>query len=171
MAIELDMLSDRALLETLSGLSGDKVKQASIAAGKRAATAARTAGTKQVHALYTIKASDLKARTTIKTTPDGAVLSFKGAPEAVSKYKAVKRRAGVFVTVKRGSTKKVERGFTIGSRFVARKGKARLPIKGLFGPSVPQLYGNPEVMDIMEERGNEVMAERLEHEIERRLGK
>lgn len=56
-------------------------------------------------------------------------------------------------------------------RFVARVGKSRYPVEGLYGPSVPQLYGNPEVMDIMQERGGQVFESRLEHEIERRIGR
>ena len=170
MAIELELQTDRHMMQVLSGLGEDAIRKASIAAGRRAALAARTAGTKQVHSIYTIKSPDLKAKTKITTTEDGATLRFSGSTEKVEKYKAVKRKSGVFVTIKRGGTRKIARGFTIGSRFVAREGRERLPVKSLYGPAVPQLYGNPEVMDIMQERGGQVLSERLEHEIERRLG-
>lgn len=170
MSIELEIESDRELVRVLTGLSEREARVACIMAGKRAAVAARTAGSRKVREVYVIKASDVRSKARVKGTGDGAVLEIKGATEPVSKYKAQKRRAGVFVAVKRGSMKKVERSFTIGTRFVARVGRERLPVKGLYGPSVPQLFGNPEVMEVMQERGGEVFAARLEHEIEYRLG-
>lgn len=171
MSIELEMSSDRKLLQVLSGLGEREARVACIVAGKRAATAARAAGAKQIRSIYTIKAADVKARAHIRGIGDGAILEIKGATEPVTKYTASKRKSGIFVSVKRGGMKKVERSFAIGTRFVARVGRERFPIKGLYGPSVPQLYGNPDVMQTMEERGSEVFDERLEHEIEYRLGK
>ena len=52
-----------------------------------------------------------------------------------------------------------------------RKGKERYPLKGIYGPAVPQLFGNPDVLSVMMDRGSDVFEERLEHEIEYRLGK
>jgi hypothetical protein len=48
-------------------------------------------------------------------------------------------------------------------------GRERYPVEGLYGPSVPQMFGNPDVLDAMQERGAEVFENRLAHEIERRL--
>ena len=171
MAIELEMSSDRKLLQVLSGLNEENARKACIVAGKRAATAARAAGSRQIRSIYTMKAADVKAKARIKGTGDGAVIEIRSTTEPVEKYKAQKRTSGVFVAVKRGGMKKVERGFTIGTKFVARVGRERFPVKGLYGPSIPQLYGNPDVMKTMEERGSEVFDERLEHEIAFRLGK
>lgn len=171
MSIELELSSDRKLLQVLSGFNEENARKACVMAGKRAATAARAAGSRQIRSIYTMKAADVKAKARIKGTGDGAVIEIKGATEPVTKYKASKRKSGIFVSVKRGGMKKVERGFTIGTHFVAREGRERYPIKSLYGPSVPQLYGNPDVMETMEERGSKVFADRLEHEIEFRLGK
>lgn len=171
MSIELELSSDRKLLQVLSGFNEENARKACVMAGKRAATAARAAGSRQIRSIYTMKAADVKAKARIKGTGDGAVIEIKGATEPVTKYRAAKRKSGIFVSVKRGGMKKVERSFAIGTRFVARVGRERFPIKGLYGPSVPQLYGNPDVMKTMEERGSEVFDERLEHEIAFRLGK
>ena len=62
------------------------------------------------------------------------------------------------------------RSFALNGRFVAREGKERYPVKGLYGPAVPQLFGNPDVMEQMQERGSEVFDARLEHELDRLLG-
>lgn len=171
MSIELELSSDTHLMSVLNGMGEDEAHKAAVSAGKRAALAARTAGSRQIRSIYTMKAADVKSKAQIKSTGDGAILEIKGATEPITKYKAQKRRSGVFVAIKRGGMKKVERGFTIGTRFVAREGRERYPIKAIHGPSVPQLYGNPDVMETMEERGSEVFAERLEHEIEYRLGR
>lgn len=169
MAIEIEMIDDGRLSEIASRLGNSEMGRAITQAARRAALAARTAGTKQVHSVYTIKSSDLKSHISINSLSDGAVIDFRGGSEKVEKYKAKANQRGVFVTIKRGNTTKVPRGFSLRGQFVARVGRERLPLKSLYGPSVPQLYGNPEVLEIMEERGNEVFETRLEHEIERRL--
>lgn len=75
-----------------------------------------------------------------------------------------------FVAIKRDGGGRVPRSFTLNGHFVARAGKERYPVKGLYGPAVPQLFGNPEVMEEMQERGQEVFNSRLQHELERLLG-
>ncbi len=44
-------------------------------------------------------------------------------------------------------------------------------LKELYGPSPPRMVGNEEVMDKIAERVNEVLNDRIEHEIERLLNK
>ena len=88
MAIELEMSSDRKLLQVLSGLNEENARKACIVAGKRAATAARAAGSRQIRSIYTMKAADVKAKARIKGTGDGAVIEIRGTTEPVEKYKA-----------------------------------------------------------------------------------
>ncbi len=171
MGVEIDIQGDKKIMDALSTLSDKEIARAAVAAGKRAATAARQAGTKEIRSIYTMKAGDLKAKAQIRADEDGATILVKGAPEAIHKYQAKKRRDGVFVSVKRGKMTHVPRGFSLGGAFVARKGKERYPLKGIYGPAVPQLFGNPDVLSVMMDRGSDVFEERLEHEIEYRLGK
>ena len=171
MAIEIELSSNDRLVRTLNGLAPTNIYKAVGAASKRAATAARTAGTKKIREIYTMKASDLKSRANIKPQMDGAVIEIKGPPEGIKKFSASQKRFGVFAMIKKGHGIRIPRSFSMNGRFVARVGQSRYPVEGLYGPSVPQLYGNPEVMDIMQERGGQVFESRLEHEIERRLGR
>lgn len=170
MAIEIELSSNANLERTLNSLAPTNVYKAVSAASKRAATAARTAGTKKIREIYTMKASDLKSRAAIKPQQDGATLEIKGPPEGIKKFSASKKSFGVFATIKKGHGVRIPRSFVMNGRFVARVGKERYPVEGLYGPAVPQLFGNPEVMEIMQERGSEVFESRLTHEIERRMG-
>lgn len=91
--------------------------------------------------------------------------------EGISQYSAKQRKRGLFVSVKRGNRAKVPRGFSLHGSFVMRKGRERFPLKGIYGPAVPQLFGNPDVMEGMQERGGEVFEARVIHEIGYRLGR
>ena len=170
MPISAEIEAAEQLLGTLAGLKSPGVQKAIQRASKRAATAARTAGTKSIRSIYTMKSGNLKARTQIRKEDDGTTILVRGSTEPVSRYKASKRKYGVFVAIKRDGGGRVPRSFTLNGHFVARAGKERYPVKGLYGPAVPQLFGNPEVMEEMQERGQEVFNSRLQHELERLLG-
>lgn len=170
MPISAEIEAAEQLLGTLAGLKSQGVQKAIQRASKRAATAARTAGTKSIRSIYTMKSGNLKARTQIRKEDDGTTILVRGSTEPVSRYKASKRKYGVFVAIKRDDGGRVPRSFTLNGHFVARAGKERYPVKGLYGPAVPQLFGNPEVMEEMQERGQEVFNSRLQHELERLLG-
>lgn len=170
MPISAEIEAAEQLLGTLAGLKSQGVQKAIQRASKRAAMAARTAGTKSIRSIYTMKSGNLKARTQIRKEDDGTTILVRGSTEPVSRYKASKRKYGVFVAIKRDGGGRVPRSFTLNGHFVARAGKERYPVKGLYGPAVPQLFGNPEVMEEMQERGQEVFNSRLQHELERLLG-
>ena len=170
MPISAEIEAAEQLLGTLAGLKSQGVQKAIQRASKRAATAARTAGTKSIRSIYTMKSGNLKARTQIRKEDDGTTILVRGSTEPVSRYKASKRKYGVFVAIKRDGGGRVTRSFTLNGHFVARAGKERYPVKGLYGTAVPQLFGNPEVMEEMQERGQEVFNSRLQHELERLLG-
>lgn len=48
-----------------------------------------------------------------------------------------------------------------------RLGKERLPVKELYGPSIPQMVGNKEVWKNIESEANKTVEKRMKHEIER----
>ena len=168
--VEVESKDMDALLRSMENAIGDRAQKIVGRAAKRAALAARTAATKRIRAIYTIKARDMKGHTRIQAEKDGATIYIQGAMEPVQSYKARKNRKGVFVAVKKGSGRTVQRSFVHGRRFMQREGDGRLPIRGLYGPAVPQLFGNEDVVAAMEERGLGVFEERLLHEFGRLLG-
>ena len=172
MAIEIEIPEKeyRELLNVLQMLAPQSVYKASSAAAKRAMIAARAAGSRRIRQIYTIKARDINSRITVHGTEGGAEMRIKGPMEGVKKYRGNLKRQGVFAMIKKGNSVRIPRSFSMNDRFLMREGPARYPVKGIYGPAVPQLFGNPEVVQVMEERGQEMFARRLEHEIMRRLG-
>ncbi len=148
----------------------------------RAASAARAEAVKQVRAQYIVKAQDVRSPISIeKASPSGlmATLRASGRVIPLSKFRISPKNPPqsrlLRAQVKRGSA-----GGLLRHAFVARmstghigaymrKTSRRLPIRELFGPSVPHMIGNKEVMGKIEERATEVLDDRLEHEIARLL--
>ena len=56
-------------------------------------------------------------------------------------------------------------------RAFRRKGKERLPIQNVWGPSIPSLIGAERVRNAVQDRMQEVIFTRLDHEINRELSK
>lgn len=168
MAIITEVTNTEALEKMLSNLSATNLHRAVARASSRASTAARTAGTKQLRAIYTMKAGDMKEKTTIRKEADGTTLLIRGSVERIEKFRTkVKRKkgGGVFVSIKKGNQTKVPRSFEVHGHMFKRDGKGRIPYRGLYGPAVPQMFGNKEVLDAMDTRGSEVFETRLYHEI------
>lgn len=73
--------------------------------------------------------------------------------------------------LKKGTETKVPNGFVSASGiFMKRQGKDRYPLKGIYGPALPQMFGNETVMNAMQKEGMEMYEKRLYHELERALG-
>lgn len=172
--IELEMNGgDLSKLNSMiNALTGKEVHAAIAAATRRTATMARTEAWRQIHSIYTIKQKDVYARTKItRANADGEVtLKVRGGFEPLSKYRyRVRKKTGITAIVKKGKGTVVPRSFLYNGRPMRREGAPRLPIQGLYEPAVPQLFGNPEVLDRIEQVVNENLPARLEHELERRL--
>lgn len=168
--IEVSRESAKALEEQLQALSGDKVYRAISFAAKRAASHAKSIGTKQVRKTYTIDSASIKAATSIRAVEGGAVLRIAGPRRSAGHYKAKKRKAGVFVSIKKGSGDIVPRSFAYSSTFFKRTGKSRLPIERIFGPAVPQLFGNDAIKNEIAESAMKKYEERIRHEVGRLMG-
>lgn len=172
--IELDSKA-AALAETaMEELSDDKIKKIVQRSTRRAATTARKAGTKAIRKEYAIKGVGVvKSGLVFKPLPDGTALMVSGSfPLAQRMYKTRKKKKGIFVTIKRGRETLVKSSFESPNSglFMQRQGKERLPVKGIYGPALPQLFGNVAVVEAMEKEGMEVYEKRLWHELDRALG-
>lgn len=172
MAIEIEIPEQeyRQLIKMLQLLSPQEIYKATRASAKRAMMAARTEGSRKIRQIYTIKARDINSRITVKSVDNGAEMRIKGSMEGIEKYRSSINGYGVFAMIKKGHGIRVPRSFYISDSYLMRTGPSRYPVKGIYGPSVPQLFGNLEVVEAMQTRGQEMFARRLEHEIMRRLG-
>lgn len=173
MAIVAEITNDKVIAEALKNLSETNLHRAAARASKRAATAARTAGTKQLRAIYTMKAGDMKSKMNLRSEADGTTLVIRGSVEKIEKFRAKVKEGkggGVFASIKKGKEIKMPRSFELHGHMVMRASEKRGPYRGLFGPSVPQMFGNKEVLDAMDKRGSEVFETRLYHEISQLAG-
>lgn len=171
-SIEITKESRRTVERTLQNfMNHGKLAKAIIFATRRAAVTARKAGTQEIRKIYNVKAGTLKAAASLQTETMGTTIHIKGPEEPVTTYKATKQRKGIFVAIKKGSGSVVPRSFDMPGRgYSARRGAARYPVKKLFGPAIPQLFGNQAVVDVMTDKGMEMYEKRLMHELERMAG-
>jgi hypothetical protein len=109
-----------------------------------------------------------------KATKERLVSSIvvTGSPIPLRDYKARQTKRGVTVSVSPGARKLVEhRGNhafivnKIGGHVFVRTGKSRLPIKKLFGPSLPSTFVQAEVRAAWTATALETMPKRLSEEV------
>ncbi|MFC4403316.1 phage tail protein [Gracilibacillus xinjiangensis] len=149
----------------------------------RAVTTVNSNVKKEVRKEYNIKAKDVSEtlqKTRANKSDLRASVTSKGSPVGLDKFKVSpktinpNRKSPIKIGVKKSSLTKVMGAFVTdinGSKVFKRSGKSRLPVERLFGPSVPQMLGNENVVQVIEEKGQETFQKRLEHEIGRILKK
>ena len=166
------MENTEKLKRILSAISGRELYQAIGSAGKRAARHGVTVGAKKLREVYNIKAGIAKSKMAVKAErPLETIIRIEGHPEAVQNFCGTRRRkSGVFVSIKKGSGGIVPRSFTQGGSFLMREGAERYPLKGIYGPSVPQMAWEDTVLEATTTAAMEMYEKRIIHEIERRAG-
>jgi hypothetical protein len=177
---------DEKLLKDVQKKLKDVPKKAPNAisnALNRAATNVNSNVSKEVRKEYVIKSGDIKATLTktkatrsklsAEVRSDGNVIPldrFKVSPKTIKPN----RKKPIKVAVKKGGVKPVLGAFVAdvsGIKVFERTSKKRLPIRRLFGPSVPQMLGNGGIREEIERQGQETFERRLDHEINRILEK
>lgn len=146
----------------------------------RSVPAGKLAASKEVRKEYNVKASKINEATKVTkaststlmakirwSSPMVNLANFKISPSKRPKKQPKKQMT---VQVKKGS-KSTYKGAFIGSngQVFRRVGKARLPIKPLYGPAISQLMGAEKVKEATVTRTQEILALRVEHEIGRMM--
>jgi len=162
--------------QLLGGIKG-ALPKAQASAINRSLTTARAEIVRAVRKEYVIKAEDV--RNTIKVSnasaanPIGRVKSM-GGPIPLVKFDTSKGNPVLARVKKTGAKKPIKHAFkqTMKNGYQGiflRAGKDRYPLKQLYGPSIPQMVGNENVMKSVEEKAIEILDKRLNHEINRIL--
>lgn len=172
----------------LQGIEGAKGKVLRPAFG-RAMQAGKTEAKKQAIATYHIKSGDFNSNTRIQynginDNPDEIVgsITFAGYPIKLIKYnvspKTVPKRNTMpsANVLKANSPVKFNRRNDVFIQEVSKnigifKREETGKLKELYAPSGPKMIENKEVMQSIEDRVNEVINKRIDHEIERLLSK
>ncbi|WP_421663644.1 phage tail protein [Lysinibacillus telephonicus] len=137
--------------------------------------------TKGVRERYHVKAASVKenlkktkatrSNLTAEVRARGTALPldrFKVSPKTVQPN----RKKQLKIAVKKDGTKEIMGAFIAnisGIKVFKRDGDKRLPISRLFGPSVPQMAGNEEIVDNVYKKGVVTFETRLNHEVNRIL--
>ena len=146
----------------------------------RAATAGRTRASIRIREKYVIKAGDIKKSIKMRKASVNrlaAEIRASGPLTPLMKFDVTPTFPDHMIVrarVKKGGKKAVDNGFVArtGNGHVnvfTRVGASRLPIKGRYGPSVAQMMGNDEVIYDIFDRTQEILNDRLEHELTRFL--
>lgn len=169
----------------LLGIPGGAEK-AAVRALNRAITTAQTAASYKARRVYTIKNDAFKKGMKIKKARRGellARLSSKSARRELVDFSVSpgtiqrgKKSGQLQVAVKRAGGLKplpgafVERGRKDGRLHVLkREGRARYPLHIKYGPSPSEMLAGEDVVPYVEKRAKEMLAKRLEHEIDHLL--
>lgn len=146
----------------------------------------RTEITKRVTERYDIKAKPVRdsiklQKSSISTLR--AAVTGAGSPIPLINFRVTPNKPGkqkpgtvLRVSVKKSGGKPVPNAFIAKTSsghvgVFQRVGKNRMPIKQLYGPSVPQMMGEPGIQEQVMENANERFASRIDHEIGRLLEK
>lgn len=174
-------------IEKLQKLLENTPKQIPIVTARainRAAEASRTQAARSARETYIIKHKDIISTIKIKKAyPSDLTAEIRsvGGPIPLTKFK-VKPNTPLpthgkyaVVSVKKGSRKTIKKSFIAAmanghTNVFTRVSKKRNPIRGHYGPSIPQMLGSNSVVSHVESRAMEVLDDRLTHEINRMLG-
>lgn len=161
----------------------EKAPKAIAAALNKTLPGIRTDAVREVTQAYWVKVGDARKTMTIrKASPSRLEATVRSDGEAIPLYKfrvkpktITKKRpaGGVHATVKRGDGGRIKHSFIapVGerNRVMMRNGKARSPIKQLFGPAVPLMLKREDGLRRVEAKGAERFDKNLDHEIDRIL--
>lgn len=145
----------------------------------RALTEGRTAAVREATARYTVKAKDVRPTfkmSRAKKADLSAELNSTGKRLPLSLYAhkpttdtTGARRKQVRVGVMKGAVKPLGQGFMWEGRVMQRLGKTSHPIEQKYGPAVPSILDNDQIVDRVTDKMGESVDKRLSHETIRLL--
>jgi hypothetical protein len=156
-SLEIEKASDARLFEM-----GRQFPHAGASALNKIARSTRTFASSEIRKTYNIKKSDLDPNISVinanyqQALWGGhglrAILRVVGKPLKLLFFGARQTKTGVAVRVKKGQARKIRHGFirTMKSgheNVFIRTSKKRLPIRGLYGPRITQLFGSRHMKD------------------------
>lgn len=144
----------------------------------RAATAGRTRASVAIRRQYIVKAADIKRKIKIRRAtsnqlsaqirasgPVTPLIQFDVSPKMpdIMRVRARVKKESRQKPIDDGFVTRAENGFV---NVFTRVGSSRYPIKSLFGPSIAQMMGRDENVEDIQNRVQEVLDDRLSHELE-----
>ena len=160
---------------------GHAGKKGTSRALNRAIQGTKTDSARETRKEYKVKARDIRDSLRIsRSTPSKLMAEARGSGHRIplAKFGARPARPGGR-RPKRGISVHVKSRKVLRSSFMARirghvgvftrKGDASLPIEQKYGPAVPEMIGNPDVLERMTQGAQARFEKNLDHEINRTL--
>lgn len=145
----------------------------------RALQEGRTAAVRETTKQYTIKARDVRptfkmqrasrADLSASLESNGGRLPLSTFTHRPTTDTTGANRKQVRVGVKKGGLKPLGQAFVHNGRILQRLGRTSYPVQQKFGPSIPSMLDNDEVVDKVVETMGKSVEKRLEHEVGRIL--
>ena len=163
----------------LAGIPGG-IEKAMYRSMNRALQEGRTVATRETAKLYTVKSRDVRSTFKMhradKSSLDAELIST-GANLPLSKYShkphtdtTGAKRKQIRVGVKKsGGLKSLGQGFIWNGKVMQRVGSSRLPVVQKYGPAVPSILDNPQIVEAVTDKMADSMVRRMEHETLRLL--
>lgn len=186
MAVQISAEQIKHAQKALRGITKG-AETASMRALNRAMTAGKTVASRSASRTYEVKMAEVrKTISTSKATKGNLTANVvsRGKRIPLSEFKTKPRKPAFgqgkpfAVSVRKDTGFKqikgafLNRDSSTGRLEVFRRvGQARYPIHTQYGPSVPTMLGGQTVREAVEDRANEVLADRLNHEIGRMLSR
>ncbi|QWU15681.1 Prophage minor tail protein Z (GPZ) [Paenibacillus sophorae] len=167
------------------GRMDSDVRKAAYSALNRVSQRVKTESGRKVRETYIVKQKAVTGTAILRRgsmSNPGAELRWKGGNTPLIRFRTnpksmdAKRPRVLRAAVKRaGGNKKVDGAFLarMGTGHVGvfrRTTRKRLPVEELYGPAVPVMLNNPEVVAHLERVAEEEFNKRLDHELNRRFG-
>lgn len=169
------------VLKTLSEIPRGPARRAIIRGLNKTAANVRTSASSAIRKRRALSAKTVREALAIRRATAQRMVSSlvaTGRPIPLRDYKANRTKRGVTVRVSPGKRTLVQhrgnKAFIIdkiGGHVFAREGKARLPVKKLYGPSLPSTFLQQEVRAAWTATAQEAMPKRLAEEMRFELSK
>ena len=164
-------------VKMLTGVPGGAEKALSLSLN-RALDSAKTEAVRAVAEEYTVKQKIIRPTMRVKKSStsnlEAEITSVGGSLNLLANFKVSPRtdttgnkRQPIRVEIRKKGT--LTRSFVHKNHVWSRIGKERLPIRPLYGPAVPVMLNNEQIVDRVTDKAIETVDKRIDHEISRIL--
>jgi hypothetical protein len=171
--ISARVIGDAQLARTLSQLSSHDIPKAIRSGVRDASRAGRTTLAKAIGQRYSLSAARIKQDVpTARISSDGqtAVITTSRKPITAMQFKPKQTRQGLSMSIFRGQRSVVRSGFMAKGLPFRRRGKARMPLDVIHGPSIHAIYTGGKWSPALQARTEVRIEDALETGILRALG-
>jgi hypothetical protein len=171
--INARVIGDHELAQALARLSSQDIPKAIRAGVRDAARAGRTTLAKSIGQRYSLTAGRIKANVpTARISGDGqtAVITTSRKPITAMQFKPKETPTGLSMSIFRGQRTLVRSGFIAKGKPFKRRGKERMPLDVIHGPSIHAIYTGGKWSPALQARTEVRIEDALEKGILRSLG-